>query len=163
MNGLTFYSMGNAHSKHVEEIWETDLFWILFSAAVQWEIKFGILYKQSISPKALPSSLRTFSFVISKRVLSFFLHVPSDLFLVTVVYCPNSQLPYWKEVVYTYLFWLLSFLMEEVIPWLRKLICHGPGSAESNENQKFYADAAVPGATDSQEDYSGFSFSSHVE
>lgn len=36
--------------------------------------------------------------------------------------------------------------MEEVIPWLRILICHGPGSADSNENQKFYADATVPGS-----------------
>lgn len=98
MNGLTFYSMGNAHSKPVEEIWETNLFWILFSAAVQWKIKFGILGKQSVSPKALPSSLRTFSFVISKRVPLFFLYVPSDLFLVTMVYCSNSQLPYLNKL-----------------------------------------------------------------
>lgn len=37
------FTVGEMHTRNVEEILETELFWILCSAAIQWEIKFGIL------------------------------------------------------------------------------------------------------------------------
>lgn len=70
-------------------------------------------------------------------------------------------------VIYTYLFWFLSVLMEEIIPWFRIQIFHGPGLQKAVKTESFRSSTfltplmLVQAATDSQ-DYSGFCFSSHI-
>lgn len=89
------YSVGNAHWKHIKEILETELSWILFPATVQLQINFESCANTLGLLRPLPFSFvkmtQNFSFAIPKKTLLSSFSISLMICLVMIISCSNSH------------------------------------------------------------------------
>ena len=139
-----------------------------------YKLNFKILCKYSVSPKALPPSCKDnpkLSPFLFLREFFFFFFDPFSISLVVYIvrwYNFKFSATWVKQVVCTHLFWILTFLME-IILWFRIPTYRVRGLQKAVKIKFFRSDTfltplmLVQTAVYSQEDYSGFYFSSHKE